>query len=203
MTGTPSPAIVLLLAAAAAGAGCSQRDQDRASATGNTATHASPAASAKTAQAPSQASATKTLLKPGLWRVEGPEFNALSEQGKVYLCIDAASTALIDPPTPAQAKCTTDHGSPKPGLYLGNSVCHFEDKVVTTRVRIDGDDLYFRDVAIQPLPNDGESGEKISHFAERVSDCQKDQTPGTAYTQAYGEDVMHPVELPESLQAHG
>lgn len=203
MIGTSLPALVLLLATATVGTACSSpRDQDQSHAAGKAATPATPTSSTKIAQAPSQPSATKTLLKPGLWRVEGPEFSALSEQGKVYLCIDASSTALIDPPTPAQAKCTTDHGTPKPGLYLGNSVCHFEDKIVTTRVRIDGDDLYFRDVVTHHTPDDVESGEKASHFAERVGDCQKDQAPGTAYTQAYGEEAMHPAELPESLQAH-
>lgn len=202
MIGTSFPALALLLATATVGTGCSQRDQDPSHAAGKAATDATPASSAKTPQAQSQPSISKTLLKPGLWRVEGPEFNALSEQGKVYLCIDAASTALIDPPTPAQAKCTTDHGTPKPGLYLGNSVCHFEDRIVTTRVRIDGDDLYFRDAITHHTPDDVESGEKVSHFAERVGDCQKDQAPGTAYTQAYGEEAMHPAELPDSLQAH-
>ncbi|WP_242112403.1 DUF3617 domain-containing protein [Luteimonas aquatica] len=187
MTGIAHSAFLLMLAAVA-GAGCSRQEASDAD------------APAKQSPAAATAGAAKTRLKAGLWRVEGPEFEALAEHGKVYLCIDPASAALIDPPPPADAKCSVDGGTPKPGLYLGTMECRYPDRSVGARVRIDSNDLYFRDVVTRRDGDPDGGGEKLSHFAEWVGPCRQDQQPGHAYTQAYGEDAMHPAELPEALR---
>ncbi|MGO1068188.1 DUF3617 domain-containing protein [Lysobacter sp. CA199] len=195
MTGKTCSAFVLTLAMAATGLGCSQPGKDAAAPT--------PASAGQTADgaattATTTAAVVKTKLKAGLWRVEGPQFDALSERGKVYLCVDAASAALIDPPLPPadQAKCSIDDGTPKPDLYLGTVECRYPDRTVIARVRIDSNNLYFRDVIVQRGATPAENAEKTSVFAEWTGPCRPEQTPGSAYTQTYGEDAMHAAELP-------
>lgn len=202
MTAKTGSALVLSLAIAASGLGCGQLGADAASPAPAGVGGKIHEAATASAQAPASAaaSATKTRLKPGLWRIEGAQFDALSERGKVYLCIDAASAALIDPPPPArQAQCSVENSTAKPGLYLGTTQCRYPDRTVTSRVRIDSDNLYFRDVVVQRGTAAVESSDKSSHFAEWVGRCRPEQAPGKVYTQAYGQDEMHAAELPAAL----
>lgn len=203
MTAKTRSALVLTLAIAASGLGCGRLGADAA----NPApvgigwkTHEAATASAQTL-ASAAAGARKSRLKPGLWRVEGVQFDTLSERGKVYLCIDAASAALIDPPPPpaGQARCSVEDGTLKPDLYLGTTQCRYPDRTVTSRVRIDSNNLYFRDVVVQRGTAAVESSDKSSHFAEWVGRCRPEQAPGKVYTQAYGQDEMHAAELPAAL----
>ena len=83
MTAKTRSALVLTLAIAASGLGCGRLGADAA----NPApvgigwkTHEAATASAQTL-ASAAAGARKTRLKPGLWRVEGVQFDTLSERG--------------------------------------------------------------------------------------------------------------------------
>lgn len=203
MTGKSYSAFALMVAMTASGLSCDRRESDEAIAD----EPVSPAVLASAEQpspdpakpARQKSASKKTALKPGLWRVEGPEFDALAEQGKVYLCIDAATTALIDPPPPKQAECSLDEGKPKPDLYLGTVECRYPDRTIVSRVRIDSDNLYFRDVTIQRGTAPVTSSAKTSRFAEWSAPCRPNQDAGRAYTQAYDDDAMYAAQLPAVL----
>lgn len=151
------------------------------------------------------ASNQNASLKAGLWRVEDGVFDGLVENGKAFICIDAATEALINRGAAefAADKCTTDESSRQQGLYLGRTTCRLDDKTVVTRTRVDGHQIYFRDVITQEgavADDDETDGKKVSDYAEWVNACGPDQKPGTAYAQAYGEKVMKSIELPDRLK---
>jgi hypothetical protein len=207
--------LVLALAAAAAAQGCSRSGEPTASVKQPASVEAqAPSSPAMEAPAAPDASApgatdastaganTRPSLKPGLWRVEDGVFAGLVENGKAFICIDAASEGVINrgPAQFAADKCSTSVANKEKGLYLGRTVCKLGDNNVITRLRIDDGQIYFRDVITQPATAKDDNGDKVSDYAEWTAACDADQKPGQAYVQPYGTTALKPVDLPERLK---
>jgi hypothetical protein len=212
MLGHVRSRLLVLLALAAAIQGCSRSGEPPASAKQPASVEAqapsSPAVEAPAAPGASDAAAsvagahTRPRLKPGLWRVEDGVFAGLVDNGKAFICIDAASEGVINrgPARFAADKCSTSVSNKEHGLYLGRTVCKLGDRNVITRLRIDDGQIYFRDVITQPSTATDDSGEKVSDYAEWTAECGADQKPGQAFAQAYDSTDMKPVDLPGRLQ---
>lgn len=202
--------LLLVLALAAAVQGCSKPGEPASaprSASPEAQAPSSPAAEAPAAPNADAAAAstganTRPTLKPGLWRVEDGVFDGLVDNGKAFICIDAATQALINrgPAEFVADKCNTSVSNKEHGLYLGRTVCNLGDKNVITRLRIDDGQIYFRDVITQASTVKDDSGEKVSDYAEWTAECGADQKPGQAFAQAYNETAMKPIDLPERLK---